>query len=90
MFESQVAEAYQRGAVQHAEIDDFQRELSAGSPSAIVDYFTMVLASSTYPDSFPRQSSLMYLNLSNSLLSMIFLPLRLFLRQAPKICEDKR
>ena len=45
MFECQVAEAHQRVALQHAEIDDFQRELSAGSPAAIVDYFTMVLAS---------------------------------------------
>jgi restriction system protein len=45
LFERQVAETHQKVAAQHAEIDNFQRELSAGSPAAIVDYFTMVLAS---------------------------------------------
>src|SRR6266567_6542134 len=50
LFERQVAEAQQRVAAQHAEINNFQRELSTGSPAAIVDYFTMVLASSNYPD----------------------------------------
>jgi len=74
MFERQVAEAHQRVALQHAEIDDFQRELSASSPSAIVDYFTMVLASSNYPDSFPQHAKLAYVPESKQLVIEYDLP----------------
>jgi restriction system protein len=74
LFERQVAEAYQRVTTQHAEIDTFQRELSAGSPAAIVDYFTMVLASSNYPDGFPQHAKLAYVPESKQLVIEYDLP----------------
>ena len=67
MFDRQVAEVHQKIAAQHAEIDNFQRELIAGSPSAVVNYFTMVVEASDYPDGFPHMQKLpMSLNRSNS------------------------
>src|SRR5947207_5624427 len=74
MFERQVAEAHQTVALQHAEIDDFQRELSAGSPAAIVEYSTMVLASSDYPDNFPQHAKLAYVPESKQLVVEYDLP----------------
>jgi len=74
LFERQVAEAQQKVAAQHAEIDHFQRELSASSPAAIVDYFTMVLASSNYPDGFPQHAKLAYVPESKQLVIEYDLP----------------
>ncbi len=74
LFERQVAEAQQRVAAQHAEINNFQRELSTGSPAAIVDYFTMVLASSNYPDAFPQHAKLAYVPESKQLVIEYDLP----------------
>jgi len=74
LYERQVAEAHQRVATQHAEIDTFQRELSARSPAAIVDYFTMVLASSNYPDGFPQHAKLAYVPESKQLVIEYDLP----------------
>jgi restriction system protein len=74
LYERQVAEVQQRVATQHAEIDTFQRELSARSPAAIVDYFTMVLASSNYPDGFPQHTKLAYVPESKQLVIEYDLP----------------
>jgi restriction system protein len=74
LFERQVAESHQRVAAQHAEIDNFQRELADGSPAAIVDYFTMVLASSIYPDGFPQHAKLAYVPESKQLVIEYDLP----------------
>jgi restriction system protein len=60
MYDRQVAEERQKVAAQHAEVDAFQREFFAGSPHAIVEYFTMVLASSPYPDGFPQHAKVAY------------------------------
>jgi len=74
VFDRQVAEAHQKTAAQHAEIDAFQRELSAGSPSAVVDYFTLILASSTYQDNFPRHAKIAYVPESKQLVIEYDLP----------------
>ena len=74
LFERQVAETHQKVAAQHAEIDNFQRELSAGSPAAIVDYFTIVLASSNYPEGFPQYAKLAYVPESKQLVIEYDLP----------------
>ena len=73
-FERQVAETQQQIAIQHAEIDNFQRDLSVGSPSAVVDYFTMVLASSSYPDGFPQHAKIAYVPESKQLVIEYDLP----------------
>ena len=72
--EHQVAEIQQKRAAQHAEIDSFQREFSAGSPFAIVNYFTMVLTASNYPDGFPQHAKLAYVPESRQLVIEYDLP----------------
>src|SRR6266700_3570996 len=74
MYQRQVAEERQKVAAQHAEVDAFQREFFAGSPSAIVEYFTMVLASSSYPDGFPQHAKLAYVPESKQLVVEYDLP----------------
>ncbi len=66
-FERYVVETQQKIVAQHAEINNFQQELSAGSPSAVVNYFTMVLTSSTYPDDFPQHAKIAFVPESKQL-----------------------
>jgi restriction system protein len=73
-FDRQIAEIQQRTAAQHAEIDSFQREFSAGSPFAIVNYFTMILTASNYPDGFPQHAKLAYVPESRQLVIEYDLP----------------
>jgi restriction system protein len=74
MFDRQVAEVHQKIATQHAEIDNFQRELIAGSPSAVVNYFTMVVEASDYPDGFPQHAKIAYVPESKQLVIEYDLP----------------
>jgi len=73
-FERQVAEIQQRSANQHAEIDKFAQEFGKGSPEAIVDYFTIVLSSSAYPDNFPQRAKVGYVPESKQLVVEYDLP----------------
>lgn len=73
-YERQIAEEQQKIAMQHAEIEVFQREFLANSPQAIIDYFTMVLDSSNYPDGFPQQMRLAYVPESKQLIVEYDLP----------------
>lgn len=72
--ERQVAEARQRLAAQHAEINAFQQELVAASPSAIVNYFTMVLEASDYSEGFPQHAKIAYVPESKQLVVEYDLP----------------
>jgi restriction system protein len=74
-FERQVAEAQQMITAQHAEIDNFQQELSAGSPSAVVNYFTLVVEASDYPEGFPQHAKIAYVPESKQLVIEYDLPL---------------
>ncbi len=73
-YERQLAEEWQRIAVQHAEVDVFQREFLAGSLQAVIDYFKMVLDSSIYPEGFPQQTKLAYIPESRQLVVEYDLP----------------
>lgn len=73
-YDLQVLSEQQRITTQHAEVDAFQRDLQLGSPPAIVDYFTMVLASSIYPDAFPQKVKLAYVPESKQLVVEYDLP----------------
>lgn len=66
-FEQQVTAEQRRIALQHAEIDALQRDLQAGTPQAIIEYFTTVLASSSYPDGFPQKVKVAYVPESRQL-----------------------
>ena len=72
--ERQVSEARQRVAAQHAEINAFQKELAAGAPTAVVNYFTMVLEASDYPEGFPQTAKVAYVPESKQLVVEYDLP----------------
>ncbi|EFH80237.1 restriction endonuclease [Ktedonobacter racemifer] len=59
---------------QHAEIDTFQRDLDAQLPSAITNYFTLVLSSCEYPENFPQQAKLAFVPESKQLIVEYDLP----------------
>jgi len=73
-YDHQVLAEQQRIVAQHAEIDTFQQDLQAALPQAIVDYFTMILASSSYPDGFPQKVKLAYVPESRQLVVEYDLP----------------
>ena len=73
-FEQQVAVEQQRIARQHAEIDALQRDLQAGTPQAIMEYFTTVLSSSSYPDGFPQKAKIAYVPESRQLVVEYSMP----------------
>ncbi|HXR66908.1 MAG TPA: restriction endonuclease [Ktedonobacteraceae bacterium] len=73
-YDHQARDEQQRIAVQHAEIDAFQRDFQAGLPQAVIDYFAMVLASSAYPDGFPQKVKLAYVPESKQLVVEYDLP----------------
>jgi restriction system protein len=73
-YDHQVSAEQQRIAAQHTEIDAFQQDLQAGQPQAVVDYFTMVLASSVYPDGFPQKVKLAFVPESKQLVVEYDLP----------------
>ncbi|MFL5704010.1 MAG: restriction endonuclease [Ktedonobacteraceae bacterium] len=74
MYERQVVEIRQQVAAQHADIDRFKQDFAAGSPPAIVEYFTMVLAASSYPENFPQHAKLAYVPESRQLVVEYDLP----------------
>ena len=67
MYDRYVAETRQKVAAQHAEIDTFQRDFATGAPPAIVEYFSMVLDASSYPENFPQHARLAYVPESKQL-----------------------
>ena len=73
-FQQYAAEEQQKVAAQHAEIDNFQQQLNAGSPLAIVNYFTMVLDASAYLDGFSQHAKLAYVPESKQLIVEYDLP----------------
>lgn len=73
-FEKQVAIARRKAAEQYAEIDRFKRDFTAGLPQAVVDYFTLALEASTYPDGFPQHAKLAYVPESHQLVVEYDLP----------------
>jgi len=66
-YDRHVAEIRQQVAAQHAEVDRFQRDFAAGVPLAVVEYFSMILAASSYPENFPQHARLAYVPESKQL-----------------------
>jgi restriction system protein len=59
---------------EHAEIERFRADFDRGDPSAVVDYFALVLQGSSYPEGFPRGSKVAYVPESRQLVVEIDLP----------------
>ena len=73
-YDSQLAEARQQLAAQHTEVERFAHDVAIGTPAAIIDYFTLVLSSSAYPDNFPQHAKLAYMPESKQLVVEYDLP----------------
>lgn len=63
-----------QAAAQNAEVDRFAAAFTAAEPQAVVDYFSMVLANSVYPDDFPQQYRLAYVPESRQVVAEYELP----------------
>jgi restriction system protein len=59
---------------QHQEIDTFKRDLEAANPEAIMNYCTLVLESSEYPEGFPQHAKIAYVPESKQLVIEYDLP----------------
>ena len=80
-YDQQIVLEQQKIVVQHEEVDTLQREIQAGSPQAIIEYFSMVLSASMYPEEFPQGVKLAYVPSPSNLSSnMICRDLRSFPR----------
>ncbi|HSH79925.1 MAG TPA: hypothetical protein VLA19_15470 [Herpetosiphonaceae bacterium] len=59
---------------ENAEIDQFQRDLEAGSADAVVNYCSLVLEASVYPEDFPQHAKVAYVPESKQLVVEYDLP----------------
>jgi restriction system protein len=73
-YQLQITEIRQKVAAQYAEVDRFKQDFTAGSQPAIVEYFSMVLTSSSYPENFPQHAKLAYVPESKQLVVEYDLP----------------
>jgi restriction system protein len=69
-----VAELEARLAAQHAEVEQFKAAFQAGTPTAVMQYFALVLEASSYPDDFPQQFRLAFVPESRQLVVEYELP----------------
>ena len=64
----------QEVATHNAEIEEFKKELVEGNPDAIINYFTLVLEASSYPDGFPQHAKIAFVPESKQLVVEYDLP----------------
>jgi len=60
---------------QDAEIDDFKKRFEASDPAAIVEYFSLVLDASSYPEDFPKKYRMAFVPESRQLVVEYELPI---------------
>jgi restriction system protein len=73
-YEEQVRKHEARLKSYNAEVDRFAAAVAGADPSAVVEYFAMVLGNSVYPDDFPQHFRLAYLPKLRHLLVEYHLP----------------
>ncbi|MFD2764263.1 restriction endonuclease [Micromonospora eburnea] len=83
-YQKQCAEIDAEAAAYNAEIERFAAAFAAADPAAVVEYFSMVLGNSVYPDDFPQQYRLAYVPESRQLVVEYHLPT---LDAIPKVRE---
>jgi restriction system protein len=72
--EARVEQSRQEAEKHNAEIDDYRQRFEARDVPAVVDYFTMVLQGSHYPDGFPQDAKVGYVPESRQLVVEYDLP----------------
>ena len=73
-YEQQIEEIREQAAAQNAEIDQFQQDFAAGLPSAVANYFVLIIEASSYPEGFPQQAQLAFVPESKQLVVEYDLP----------------
>lgn len=54
-YEQEVARMQERADAKNREVDAFRARFDAGDPDAVIEYFSLVLDASDYPEDFPKQ-----------------------------------
>ncbi|RUL93215.1 restriction endonuclease [Verrucosispora sp. FIM060022] len=73
-YQRRCAKADADAAAHNAEIDRFAAAFAGGEPAVVVEYFSMVLGNSVYPDDFPQQYRLAYVPESSQVVVEYHLP----------------
>src|SRR5262249_31567141 len=73
-YESEVEQLKAEAAAQHVEVDEFRGRFEHNDASAIVEYFSLVLDRSSYPDLFPKQHRMAFVPESKQLVVEYELP----------------
>ncbi len=72
--EARSAAAHRESTAQHAEIDKWEREIRAGIPSAVADYFATVIDVEVFPEEFPNTAEVWYVPSTKELVVEYDLP----------------
>lgn len=73
-YEEDVEKIKSRAAAQHKEIDEFRARFEKGEPDAVVEYFSLVLEASPYPEDFPKRHKMAFVPESKQLVVEYELP----------------
>jgi restriction system protein len=72
--DSEAARLNAEAAAQNSEVDEFRGQFDQGDPAAIVEYFSLVLDRSSYPEGFPQQHKMAFVPESKQLVVEYELP----------------
>jgi restriction system protein len=72
--EAETAEIKERAEAHDREVDAFHARFDAGEPEAIVEYFSLVLDASSYPEAFPKRHRVAFVPESKQLVVEYELP----------------
>src|SRR5438477_4663547 len=72
--ESEVARLKVDADAQNLEVDEFRAAFERGDPAAVVEYFSLVLDRSSYPEGFPKQHKMAFVPESRQLVVEYELP----------------
>jgi restriction system protein len=73
-YDEDVAKMRAQALAQNAEIDDFHKRFDANDPAAVVEYFSLVLDASSYPEDFPKTHRIAFVPESKQLVVEYELP----------------
>jgi restriction system protein len=73
-YEADVAKIRAKAETQNREIDEFKASFDGNDPAAIVEYFSLVLDASRYPDEFPKKHRMAFVPESKQLVVEYELP----------------
>jgi restriction system protein len=72
--EAEVQKIKERSDADHREVDAFHARFDAGEPEAVVEYFSLVLDASSYPEDFPKKHRMAFVPESKQLVVEYELP----------------